>query len=150
MDGCIYEEDKGDDGTTICWTVVSGDNCISSYASFQLLLINISCGSVLMCLTGMAALTDIFLKCCDIEEATNRPHRKADDPAGVHVSALALLTCKTLEGKELSHMFCHEGHVSRTLLLFREILAGRAPLAEVSSAGMTRHTPTSKTRQGGH
>lgn len=55
-----------------------------------------------------------------------------------HVTAVANLTCKTSEGTEFSHMVCDEGHVRRTLLLFREILAGKAAAAaKVSSAGMT-------------
>lgn len=55
----------------------------------------------------------------------------------IHVTAVAHLTCKTLEGTKFSHMVCDEGHVRRTLLLFREILAEKAAAAKVSSAGMT-------------
>lgn len=58
---------------------------------------------------------------------------------GFLVTAVANLTCKTSEGTEFSHMVCDEGHVRRTLLLFGEILAGKAAAAKVSSAGMTRH-----------
>lgn len=57
----------------------------------------------------------------------------------IHVTAVANLTCKTSEGTEFSHMVCDEGHVRRTLLLFGEILAGKAAAAKVSSAGMTPH-----------
>lgn len=53
----------------------------------------------------------------------------------IHVTAVTNLTCKT------SHMVCDEGHVRRALLLFREILAGKAAAAKVSSTGMTPHAP---------
>lgn len=58
---------------------------------------------------------------------------------GVHVTAVANLTCKTSEGTKFSHMVCDEGHVRITLLLFGEILAGNAAAAKVSSAGMALH-----------
>lgn len=104
-----------------------------------------------MCLIGMVVLADVSVgNPVTFRQQLIGPTEKQTDCTGVHVTAWALLTCKTSEGKEFSHMFCHEGHVSRTLLLFREILVCRAPTAEVSSAGMTWHTPTSKTRQEVH
>ena len=160
MDGWIYEGHKGDGGITCCWTVVMDQIWGITALPVTVTMHHYSC-----CLLTFPVVQStftlwafdryvgscrcFFLKPCDIQAATNRPHRKADRP-GIHVTASALLTCKTSEGKEFSHMLCHEGHVSRTLLLFREMPVGRAPTAEVSSAGMTRHTPTSKTQQGGH
>lgn len=56
---------------------------------------------------------------------------------GVHVTAVANLTYKTLEGTEFSHLVCNEGHARSTLLLFGGILAGKAAAAKVSSSAGT-------------
>lgn len=70
--------------------------------------------------------------------------------ADIHIILTSQANLKISRGMEVSHLVYHEGHVRGTLLLFREIVAGKAAAAKVSSAGMTPACPTSKPRQKGY